>query len=261
MNTNRSSISAKITKYMVVIGALFIVLSIAISQFLMSGVKTDVYASIQDSMIDKVVAGESSKFDVGISNAVTIAQNGDVITSLVNNDRDLAIKAIGQIADKMKDGTPFKNIQIHIHTKDVKSFLRHWRVDKFGDELASFRQTINQVKQTQKPLNGIEAGKAGLVIRGLSPIFDGSEYIGSVEFIQGFNSVVKALEQENIYTLVLMDEKFSAGSFNQEDKVGNYLLSQNYVSKDFLPIAKSLNFTKLLSDGYAIDKNFFLYIY
>ena len=220
MQTSRSSIGGKITKYMVIIGGVFVALSVLVSFILMNGVKDDVYTSTKELMVSKVLAGEKAKFDVGISNAVTIAQNGEIINSLVSNDRELAIKAVGKISSVMKDGTPFKNIQIHIHTADVKSFLRDWQVNKYGDELSSFRHTINKVKETKKPLDGIEAGKAGLVIRGIAPIMSGSEYVGSVEFIQGFNSVVKDLEKSNIYTLVLMDEKFTAGSFKQEDKVG-----------------------------------------
>ncbi|MDY0321342.1 MAG: methyl-accepting chemotaxis protein [Arcobacteraceae bacterium] len=257
MQKSRSSIGAKITKYMVMIGGVFVALSVLVSFVLMNNVKDDVYSSTKTAMVDKILAGEKAKFDVGISNAVTIAQNGDVVNALLDNNRDLAINAIGKIASVMKEGTPFKNIQIHIHTADVKSFLRHWKPEKYGDELSSFRHTINKVKETKQPLSGIEAGKAGLVIRGLSPIISDNRYIGSVEFIQGFNSVVKDLEQENIFSLVLMDEKFSAGSFNQEDKVGEYLLSQKYVNKDFVTYAKSLNFSSLLTKGYLVDTQYF----
>ncbi len=257
MQTSRSSIGAKITKYMVAIGGIFVALSVLVSFILMNSVKEDVYASTTELMVSKILAGEKAKFDVGISNAVTIAQNGEIINSLLNNDRELAIKAVGKISSNMKEGTPFKNIQIHIHTADVKSFLRDWQVNKYGDELASFRHTINKVKETKKPLNGIEAGKAGLVIRGIAPIMSNSQYVGSVEFIQGFNSVVKDLEKDSIFTLVLMDEKFTAGSFKQEDKVGKYLLSQNYVNKEFLPVAQALDFDTLLKKGNLKDSKYF----
>ncbi|QOG12747.1 methyl-accepting chemotaxis protein [Arcobacter sp. FWKO B] len=257
MSTGRSSISSKITKYIISIGIMFILFSLLVSVVLMNGVKDDVYQSTKNLMTEQVLAGQRAKFDVGISNAVTIAQNSDIINALTYNNRNLAINSLGNISKNMKDGTPFKNVQIHIHTADVKSFLRDWTPDKFGDELASFRHTINKVKETKKPLSGIEAGKAGLVIRGLAPIFNGSEYIGSIEFIQGFNSVVKDLEKEDVFALVLMDEKFTAGSFKQEEKVGNYLLSQNYINQSFVSHTKNINFASLLNHGQYIDKKYF----
>ena len=94
------------------------------------------------------------------------------------------------------ESTDYKNIKIHIHTKDVKSYLRHWNPQKFGDDLTSFRHTINKVKETKKPLEAIEVGVAGMVIRGLSPVIKDGEYLGSVEFIQGFNSIIKAAKSD-----------------------------------------------------------------
>ncbi|MDY0328325.1 MAG: methyl-accepting chemotaxis protein [Arcobacteraceae bacterium] len=257
MQSNRSSVSRSVLQNIVAIGTLFFLISIGVNLILMNGVKNDVYETTKYSLTTQVLMGERAKFDVGISNAVTISQNGDIINSLSSNNRELAISSLGNISKGMKNGTPFQNIQIHIHTSDVKSFLRDWQPTKFGDELASFRHTINEVKKTQKPLSGIEAGKAGLVIRGLAPIMQNGEYLGSIEFIQGFNSVVKDLEKEQIFTLVLMDSKFTAGSFKEEEKVGNYLLSQKYTNSEFLASSKDLDFNKLLKSGNYIDKKYF----
>jgi pyruvate/2-oxoglutarate dehydrogenase complex dihydrolipoamide acyltransferase (E2) component len=55
-----------------------------------------------------------------------------------------------------------------------------------SDDLSSFRATIVNVKNTQKPMFAIEVGRAGLVMRGLSPVFDNNHnYVGSVELILG----------------------------------------------------------------------------
>ncbi len=58
-------------------------------------------------------------------------------------------------------------------------------------------------------------GRAGLVLRGLSPIFSkNGEYIGSLEFIQGFNSVVENFKADDELLLVLMDEKQKKRKFS-----------------------------------------------
>lgn len=137
----------------------------------------------------------NTKFQVGVMNAINLAQNKYVIEALSYQDKNIAKDKINELANSLKEFSDYKNIRIHIHTADIKSFLRHWN-DKSGDDLSSFRKTIKKVKESKKPLHGIEVGKSGLVLRGLAPIFnENGAYIGSVEFIQSFESVVKDLNK------------------------------------------------------------------
>lgn len=77
---------------------------------------------------------------------------------------------------------------------------------KTGDDLSGFRQTILQVKATKAPVYGIEVGKAGLVLRGLAPVMFDGEYLGSVEFIQGFDEIVNKLKSElGVEALIAMN--------------------------------------------------------
>ena len=64
------------------------------------------------------------KNDIGISNAVSISNNERIKTALQNNKRELAVQNLKLIKKQMSESTPFKNIKIHIHTKDNKSFIR-----------------------------------------------------------------------------------------------------------------------------------------
>jgi len=91
-----------------------------------------------------------------------------------------------------------------------------------------------KVKETKKPLSAIEIGRAGLVMRGLSPIFDDDKsYLGSLEFIMGFNSIIKAFHKDHEYLLVLMDERYKRGNaLTAEKKVQNYFISQKVIDKD-----------------------------
>ena len=44
----------------------------------------------------------------------------------------------------------------------------------------------------------IEIGRAGLVLRGLSPIIANGDYLGSVEFMQGLNSIIRDGKKKDI---------------------------------------------------------------
>jgi len=170
-----------------------------------------------------------SKYNIGLTNAINISSNYYVIGALENNDRALAIKGLGKLVKIYKENTPYKNIKVHIHTADIKSFLRQWKPSKYGDPLSSFRHTIVKVKQTRRPLSAIEVGRAGMVIRGISPIIKDGTYLGSVEFIQGFNSIVKAAKKDiDASVLVLMNKNLIniGSSLKNAPKTKYMVLSQ-----------------------------------
>jgi len=145
--------------------------------FSVQSIEKDVYAKEEETMKVYVSNQLKGKYDVAITNAITIASNYYVLESLVQNDRNLAIKGLNELVKTYKDKTDFQNVQIHIHTKDIKSFLRQWMPNKFGDDLSSFRHTIHEVKKTKAPLSAIEMGVAGMSLRGLAPILKEGEYL------------------------------------------------------------------------------------
>jgi methyl-accepting chemotaxis protein len=127
---------------------------------------------------------------------------------LQENDRHIALSGLQSITESYKQNTKFKNIKIHIHDKDVRSFVRVWKPNKYADDLTGFRHTIVAVKADKKPLATIELGRAGLVLRGLAPVIEKGEYLGSVEFMQGLNSIIREGKNTGIEAIILMDSKY-----------------------------------------------------
>jgi len=171
------------------------------------------------------------KKTISMTNVLSIAQNKDFVRALKTGDKALALKAGENLLNSYKQSTGFQNIKIHLHTPDVKSFLRVWKPEKNGDDLSSFRHTINHVAKTKKPLVAVELGKAGPTFRGLSPVFDEEKnYIGSIEFMMGFGSNIQEIKRiVEGEVLVLLDQKYIsiAKKLSTNPKVGNYVVSQN----------------------------------
>ena len=148
-----------------------------------------------------------------------------------------------------KVNTKFKNIKVHVHDENIVSFLRLWKLDKFGDDLKGFRKTIIAVKNTQKPLTAIEVGRAGLVLRGISPVIESGKYLGSVEFMQGLNSIIRDGKKKNIDLLILMKKEFLSIATQIKD---NPELNSQYVlaskkedmNKDFFDELKGQDISK-----------------
>ncbi|MDX2506960.1 MAG: cache domain-containing protein [Gammaproteobacteria bacterium] len=115
-------------------------------------------------------------------------------------------------------------------TKNIFSFVRLWKPDKSGDDLRGFRETIVEVKNTQKPFVAIETGRAGLVLRGLSPIIDQGQYLGSVEFMQGLNSIIRDGKKKDINIVILMKKDYM--------KVATLLKNKPELNNDFVLASK-----------------------
>ncbi|MEN8303258.1 MAG: methyl-accepting chemotaxis protein [Campylobacterota bacterium] len=223
--------------------------------------KNETYTTQENSLRTVYKEAINGKYSIGITNAINISKNYDVVRALKENDREIAISGLNAISKEFKESTNYKNIKVHIHDADVKSFLRAWKPNKFGDDLKSFRKTIVSVKATKKPLVAIELGRAGLVLRGLAPVMDSGDYLGSVEFMQGLNSVVKGGKKAHGYDMVIVMKNSylsTATSLEGAPKVGDHRLAvkESVVNKEFLNDLKSVDISK--TEGYTITDNYFV---
>jgi len=219
----------------------------------------DTYTTQEKSLRSVYKEAINSKYNIGLTNAINIAKNYSVVRALKENNRTIAMNGLSTISKEFKDSTNYKNIKVHIHDANVHSFLRAWKPKKYGDDLKSFRKTIVSVKATKKPLVAIELGRAGLVLRGLAPVMDGNNYLGSVEFMQGLNSVVKGAKKNHDFDIVIvMKEEYLKIStlVASAPKIGKYSLAvkESVVSKEFMNDLKNIDISK--TDGYQITDKY-----
>jgi len=201
------------------------------------------------------------KNDIGISNAVSISNNERIKTALQNNKRELAVQNLKLIKKQMSESTPFKNIKIHIHTKDNKSFIRSWKPEKYGDDLSSFRASVVAVNQSKQAITTFEVGKAGLSLRSVSPIRDeNGKHLGSLEFMQGLNSVAKSFDKSGDAFLLLMDKSLAKSDVDSKKHFKNYIISQKFINKDFLKDAQNIKIKQLLHNN-RFETSKFLYTF
>jgi len=223
--------------------------------------KQDVYASQEKDLRLVYTEAMGLKKTIGLTNAINISKNNSVVTALKTNDREVAINGIASISKDFKENTDFKNIKIHIHDANVHSFLRAWKPSKFGDDLKGFRKTIVSVKNTKKPLVAIELGRAGMVLRGISPVIENGKYLGSVEFMQGLNSIVKKARKVNGYDMVIVmkNEYLKVATLLEDSpQIGNYTLAvkKANVNKVFMNDLKNIDISD--TSSYHITNNYFV---
>ncbi|WVV35519.1 methyl-accepting chemotaxis protein [Sulfurospirillum sp. 1612] len=167
------------------------------------------------------------KKDFGLTNAIMLSGNEYVTSLMLDGSRGYTEKGLTHLLEEFKKNTSLKNIKIHIHDSSIHSMLRVWAPNKFGDDLSSFRKTLVKVKETKKPLVAIELGRAGLVLRGVAPIIEDHTYLGSVEFMQGFNSFVHDGAAERKDVLIVLKKQYLniATLLKKSVTVGDYALA------------------------------------
>lgn len=116
--------------------------------------------------------------------------------------RDLLRRAMKPYLAGYKDNIG-KPLKLHFHTRSGRSLVRLWRDGwqakrngkklDISDDLTAFRKTVIDInKGDHKPLSGIEIGRGGFAIRGLSPIsLPSGEHVGSCEILLPFSAVLK----------------------------------------------------------------------
>jgi methyl-accepting chemotaxis protein len=143
-----------------------------------------------------------------LTNSLAIAENYAVIDALRKNNRDIAIEGLKPIIKNYTRYSRFENPKIHLHDRNAHSFVRMWNLEKYGDDLASFRRTVTSVIANRKPIAAIEVGRAGLLLRGIAPVEYKDKYIGSTEFILDLDIIIKQAKKESIDIIIFMKTEY-----------------------------------------------------
>ena len=159
-------------------GALISAIAVAGTVFTLS--ERFVSQAMQDKLAS--VEGEFQSELAGSQRAATmlalfVAEQQTSKDAMAAGDRDMLLKENLGAFNALKDQYDVRQFQFHL-----TSFLRVHKPEKFGDDLSAFRKTIVQVNADKQTLSGLEAGEAGIGIRGLAPISRDGQHLGSVEF-------------------------------------------------------------------------------
>ena len=200
----------------------------------------------------------NAKKDTWLSNALQIAFNAEVIDALEKGDRQSMIELLKNYGQTFKENTNFKNVAIHIIDSDLKSFVKSWAPESFGEHL-DYSDAYAQIKKNRKSLTTMEESPKGLRLKGLFPIVKNRKFLGIANFEGGLNSIKRVLAPGDIQFLYFMDGKLldTAANLKSKPNFKNYYLSQKDVDDDFLHyVLNNLNLKTAEKDG-SFDKKYF----
>lgn len=130
---------------------------------------------LQNSLQGRISASTSDSLMV-----IDAVINADgVAKAFAENNRPELQRLTLPIFDSLKK--KYNIQQFQFHKPPATSFLRVHKLDKYGDDLSSFRHTVVRTNERKMPTHGLESGVAGIGLRGVAPVFYNGQHIGSAE--------------------------------------------------------------------------------
>jgi methyl-accepting chemotaxis protein len=259
------SVKTKIAIIVFSVSLLGMILTSTIMLYKKSEISQESYSKEIESLRKDLNGELEKKYALGITNALSLSNDNEIVSALKSGDRELAIRSFDRVSVIFKSNQELNNIKIHIHTNRLMSLVRSWNLEKYGDDLSNFRKSLVQVRNLHKPINTFEAGRVGITLRSIVPVFDENhKYLGSMEFIQGLHSIYANLKKYNVNYLFLTNYELSSIGKNSlhNKKIDKYLLNLKTYDSEFLNNAYKIDFNKLRTDGfYKTDKYFYSFEY
>ncbi|AOO64099.1 cache domain-containing protein [Sulfurospirillum halorespirans] len=194
----------------------------------------------------------SHEKQLALSIALMLSQNETLKEGYLKNDRALLFETLQSEISKIKHYLQIENLEVQLHTKEAKAYVRSWDFDDYGDDLSTFRKGITLLHQTKMPLVAIELGKR-LNIKALCPIYAKNEFIGSLEIIISFDEIAQKLNAKKINFVILMDkELLEIGEWMKElTQIDNYVIVSNSCPSGCINALNAIISTSTLEKGFA----------
>lgn len=181
-----------------------------------------------DAYLNELSEFVNKNMNLVMTASVLLSKDESIKRCLRTNERCNCLKYLTKSKESLLGTYLFDDLKIHVHDKDMNSFYRLWSPERENDSLEPFRPSLKIVKDSQKSISCIEIGRYSMLIRGISPIMDDEKYLGSIEAITNFTSLINHFEEKGIQIYILMDRKYesvaSKTKFTKEQFLNNYVL-------------------------------------
>ncbi|KLD95973.1 cache domain-containing protein [Aliarcobacter butzleri] len=192
----------------------------------------DIFVSNQVELVQQELTNQKNQ---ALSLAILFSKNQNIIDNLEQDKPKELKKEILKLLEIIKTYSNQNNLQVQIHTKDLKVFVRSWEDKDSGLSLESFRKGLVKVKETKEPYVSNELGKR-FNIKAIAPIFNkGGEYIGTIEVIMDYSDLKSRLKYMGIDIIALLEKEYLqiAKSHQNSEFLYDYVVIEDEYDKSF----------------------------
>lgn len=167
-----------------------------------------------------------------------------------------------ELSAKLRKNSDYKNVWLQLIDKHGINIACSWSPEHTDTPLAKIRDDLQEMIQHPRMMNSISVGKFAMTFKSMVPLFDEKrEFLGSIETITHFNSIIKKLETLNISSIVLADKKYKNSLTKPISKnfIDDYYVANFHADPYTLKLLKEIGIEKVLhTKEYLIYKNNFI---
>jgi len=185
---------------------------------------------------------------------ISLAQNENIKKFLL--DEEPIALDLKEYSRLLQQNTSLKNVWFHIVDNQGNSRYRSW-IDKKGDNLKDVRLDVVSMLENPRLISSISTGMFDMTFKSMFPIYEGEKFIGMVETIARFNSIVLKLKEYSFETIVLIDKSYKKQLTKtlHENFIQDYYVSSFSGSKKLLELIREKGVSKFINiDTYVVDK-------
>ena len=145
-----------------------------------------------------------SKEDSVLSIAASLARDQQIKQALQNNNREMAVSSLSNLTEDFAEITDYRMIRAQVIDKDGVIYARSWDLEFFGEPAP--HPMVLVTMQERIASASFSLGNAGVGIIGFAPIIENGELLGVISVTQGVGSVVRALREEGLKWILLLNK-------------------------------------------------------
>lgn len=150
-------------------------------------------------MVADIETRVNGKKLIGESSVVAIASNNTIQQAMKDKDAQTIIAEVEGLAKAYKEWTDLKNTQTRFINADGKLIYSSASGVKQAGSDFSVDPAYTDVLKTKTPKVTVGPTSSGVSINAVVPVFKAGEFVGAINFIQGFRSIASDLEKNNVH--------------------------------------------------------------
>lgn len=132
-----------------------------------------------DDLHNALLAAIDEASDQALRLTTASISGAGIIEAFAEGDRQRLTQLTLPIYETLKQ--QYNIQQFQFHRPPATSYLRLHQLARFDDDHSSFRETVVKANAQRQPQSGLEAGVAGIGLRGVIPVYHQQRHLGSAE--------------------------------------------------------------------------------
>lgn len=197
----------------------------------------DRYFKVSTEMKEKLKTLIKEKQNSILDISLAMAENNSIKKALLTNDvSDIHLDKLSLI---LKEKSNLQNIWFQIVRANGISLYRSFS-NKKGDNVLKARVDIAEIVKHPHIVTSISVGQFSFTLKAIVPIYNNDKFIGIIETIGQFNSIVHTMNKHKYNTILFVDKSYKKQLvFADKDKfLEDYFIASGSENINFLKYIK-----------------------